>query len=114
MQDLCQTHHQVCLIILPKDSTKTCKNCKSDLEYMAVNDGTLVFNCVNCKKNDDEEFEEHLAKRLENTYRLCDGDTKNIAWRCLSNETSFQDKKEFYRNLTIDFRIQNSVESHDL
>ena len=33
---------------------------------------------VNCKKNDDEEFEEHLAKRLENTYRLCDGDTKNI------------------------------------
>ena len=91
-----------------------CKNCKSDLEYMAVNDGTLVFNCVNCKKNDDEEFEEHLAKRLENTYRLCDGDTKNIAWRCLSNETSFQDKKEFYRNLTIDFRIQNSVESHDL
>ena len=55
-----------------------CKNCKSDLEYMTVNDGTLVFKCVNCKKNYDEEFDEHLAKRLENTYGFCDGDTKNF------------------------------------
>ena len=60
------------------------KNCKADLEYMTVNGGALVFKCVNCKKNYDEEFDEHLRKRLENNYRFCDGDTKNFVWRCLS------------------------------
>ena len=65
------------------------------------------------QKNYDEEFDEHLAKRLESTHRLCDGDTQKILFEGVYtyqyldscqrlNEALFQDKKEFYRNLTVE------------
>lgn len=48
------------------------------LEYVTVNDGSIVFKYVGCKKNFKKEFDEDLAKRFENTYRLPDGDTNRF------------------------------------
>ena len=33
-----------------------CKVCKSHLEYMTVNDGSLIFKCIDFKKNHDKEL----------------------------------------------------------
>ena len=44
-----------------------CENCKSYLEYMTVNDGFLVFKCVNSNKNYEKTFHEDLAKQFEST-----------------------------------------------
>ena len=41
-----------------------CKNCRSDLEYMTVNDGSFIFKFVDCKKLYDKEFHEDLPKTL--------------------------------------------------
>ena len=46
----------------------------SDLEYMTVNDGSLISKSLKCSKNYEKEFDEVLAKMIENTYRFCDGD----------------------------------------
>ena len=48
------------------------------LEYVTVNDGSIVFKYEGCKKNFKKEFDEDLAKRFENTYRLLDGDTNRF------------------------------------
>ena len=44
---------------------------KSDLEYLTIKDGSLIFNCVSCSKNFEKKFDENLAKRFENTYKFC-------------------------------------------
>ena len=51
-----------------------CKDCK---EYVNVKVGLLVFNCSDCNKNYKKVYED-LAKRLENTYRFCDGDINQL------------------------------------
>ena len=51
-----------------------CRNFKSDLECMTVNDVSLVFKCVECNKTYEKEFDGDLTKRSENKYRFCDSD----------------------------------------
>ena len=38
------------------------ENRKSDLEYIAVNDGSLLFKRIDCKKNYKKEFDADLSK----------------------------------------------------
>ena len=41
-----------------------CRNFKSDLECMTVNDVSLVFKCVECNKTYEKGFDEDLPKDL--------------------------------------------------
>ena len=34
-----------------------CKKCKSNLEYVIDKDNTLAFNCLDCNKNYEKEFD---------------------------------------------------------
>ena len=43
------------------------KNCKSDLAYVTVNNGSLLFRRVDCKKHYEKMFDKDLTKRYENT-----------------------------------------------
>ena len=49
------------------------KDSKSCPEYATVNDISLVFKYIGCSKNYEEEFDEDLAKRFENTFRCITG-----------------------------------------
>lgn len=51
-----------------------CRNGKSGLEYMAVNNGSLVFKYEDRGKNYEKEFDEDVSKRFENIYKFCDDD----------------------------------------
>ena len=53
-----------------------CRNGKSGLEYMAVNNGSLVFKYEDRGKNYEKEFDEDVSKRFENIYKFCDDDTE--------------------------------------
>ena len=44
-----------------------CKDCKSCLDYVSVEDGLPVLKCVDWNKNYEKEFDEDLVKRSENT-----------------------------------------------
>ena len=55
--------------VLHKDK---CKDCKSELKYVAAKRNILTFKCVDSIKNYEKEFDEDLAKRFENTYRSFD------------------------------------------
>ena len=39
-----------------------CKNCESDLEYVAAKDNILTFECVGCKKNNGKVFDKNSIK----------------------------------------------------
>ena len=58
---------------LQKDKSR---NGKSGLEYMAVNNGSLVFKYEDRGKNYEKEFDEDVSKRFENIYKFCDDDTE--------------------------------------
>ena len=51
-----------------------CTDCKSCLEYRKDKDELLIFECLDCNKNYEKEFDQDLIKRFANTYKLCDGD----------------------------------------
>ena len=51
-----------------------CKNCESCLYYMKAEDNQLVFECLNCNKNHNKDFNKELINRFSNTCKLCNGD----------------------------------------
>ena len=51
-----------------------CKDCKSELDYMSVKDNQLIFQCLECTKNYQKDFNKELIKRFANTYEFCNGD----------------------------------------
>ena len=83
---------------------------------MNVKDGLFFFNCSDFNKIYEKEFNEDLAKRLENNYTFCDKDIKRFClmirkevypYECTDScqrfhKTSFPDKKEFYSNLNME------------
>ena len=76
---------------------------------MTVNDGSLVFKCVDWKENHDKEFDKDLVKRFENTYTFCERDINKfclILWKGIYSYEymdSWQrlNKKAFYSNLAM-------------
>ena len=104
----------------------------------------MLFDCSDCKKKYEKEFNEDVARRFESNYRLCDKDINKFCLilrkgvylygyidSCqIFNEKSLPDKKEFYRNLNMediknadyknakklweDFKTKNLGEYHDL
>ena len=67
---------------MPKNSKELykdkCKDCKSDLEQMTANDGSLISKCVGCSKNYEKDFDKNLAKRFQNAYKMSDGNIKKF------------------------------------
>ena len=51
-----------------------CTNCKSSLDYMKVGNNQLIFKCLHCNKNYDNDFNEELINRFPNIYKFCNGD----------------------------------------
>ena len=43
-----------------------CKNWKSGLDYVIVKYNTLTFECEDCNKSYEKEFNEDLTKRFQN------------------------------------------------
>ena len=87
-----------------------CKNCKSDLEsimaYWYSNVSTarkmMMKNSKNIQPKDWRTPTDSVTETLK------------ILFEGVYPMKRHSKTKKFYRNLTIDFRIQNSVESHDL
>ena len=92
------------------------EDCKFDLEYMTVNDRSLIFKCKDYKKNYEKEFDEDLTTRFQNTYKFCDGELNKFclmlrkcvypyeymdSWQRL-NEMPLPVKKEFCSSLTME------------
>ena len=58
-----------------------CDNCRdweSELEYISVKDNQLIFQCFECKKNYQNNFNKKIVKRFENKYQFCNGDINNF------------------------------------
>ena len=87
-----------------------CKYCKSELDYISVKDNQLIFQCLECKNNQEKDFNKELIKRVANAYQFCNGDIKKIilllrkgvypyeymdSWERF-DETSLPDKEIFY------------------
>ena len=56
------------------DGLHKCKDCKSSLEYINVEDSKVVFKCLNCNDNYNKDFNKELINRFSSTYNLCEGD----------------------------------------
>ena len=93
-----------------------CKDCKSELDYMSVKDNQLIFQCLECTKNYQKDFNKELIKRFANTYEFCNGDINKFilllrkrvypyeymdSWERF-NETSLPDKEAFYSKLNLE------------
>ena len=119
-------------------------NCKSDISYMKVMDETLIFRCLNCKKNYKKEISKELIKRFASTYKFCNNDLNKFVMLLRKgvypyeymdgwdkfNETSIPSKESFYSNLTMEnitemdyihannafktFKLNNLGDYHDL
>ena len=50
------------------------QECRSNLEYMTINEGSLVFRYEDCNIFYEKEFDEDLTKIFKNTFKFCDGD----------------------------------------
>ena len=93
-----------------------CKDCKSYLDYMTINDEKLIFRCFSSKKNYEKDFNIDLIQRFANIYEFCNGDLNKFLlllrkgvypyeymdrWQKF-DETSLPDKKAFYSNLNLE------------
>lgn len=91
-------HYQVLLITIPKDFTI--------VNATTVNDSLLVFKSADCKRKKGKEFNEDLAKKMENRYWFWCRETAFIYNKCLDRcqrfgEASLPEEKESYSNLTM-------------
>ena len=93
-----------------------CKDCKSCLKYISTNDSQLMFKCLKCDKNHNENFNKALIKRFAKTYKFWGGDIDKFilllrkgvypyqymdSWERF-DETSLPYKKEFYSSLNME------------
>ena len=42
--------------------------CESNLQYMAVNNDSLIFKCIDCNKKNGKDFDEYLARIFQVTH----------------------------------------------
>ena len=121
-----------------------CINCKSDISYMKVIDETLIFRCLNCKKNYKKKITKELIERFASTYKFCNNDLNKFVMLLRKgvypneymtgwdkfNEASIPSKESFYSNLTMEniteidyihannvfetFKLNNLGDYHDL
>ena len=53
---------------------KTCRKCKSCLEYISIEDNKLIWKFIDCNKNYKLYFNKDLINRFANTYEFCNKD----------------------------------------
>ena len=121
-----------------------CIKCKSNLCFVRVINEKLIFKCIDCEKEYENEFNNELIERFANTYKCCDNDLDKFimllrkgvypygymdGWDKF-NEKIIPGKELFYSNLTLEnisetdyahannvfkkFNINNLGEYHDL
>ena len=121
-----------------------CSNCKPCLDYIETKNEKLIFECFNCKQNNEYDFNKEFIKRFASTYEFCNKDLNKFVlllrkgvypyeymdnWERF-NETSLPNKQSFYSNLNIEniddidyrhgnnvfkrFKLKNLGEYHDL
>ena len=122
----------------------TCIKCKSNLCFVRAINEKLIFKCIDCEKEYEEEFNEELIERFANTYKFCDNDLDKFImllrkgvypyeytdeWDKFYEEV-LPGKESFYSSLTLEniseidyahannvfqkFNINNLGEYHDL
>ena len=47
---------------------------------MSVKDNQLIFQCLECKKNNNKDWNKEFIKRFANTYRFCNRDINKLIW----------------------------------
>ena len=86
-----------------------CKDCKSYLDYVTINDNQLIFRCFSCKRNYEKNFNKDLIQRFANIYEFCNGGLNKFIlllrrgvypYECMDSwqrfdETSLPDKEAF-------------------
>ena len=90
-----------------------CKDCKSKLSYMSVEENQFIFQCLSCKKNYEKQFNTDINKKFLMTYQFCNGDLNKFvlllrkglypyeymdSWERF-DETSLPNKEAFYNKL---------------
>ena len=93
-----------------------CVNCKSNLCFIRAINETLLFECVDCKKEYEKKFNKVLLERFSNTYEFCGNDMDKFlillvkvvypyeymdGWDRFS-EKALPDKDSFYSSLTME------------
>ena len=93
-----------------------CVDCKSNLCFVRTLNGTLLFECVDCKKEYEKKFNKVLLERFSNTYEFCGNDMDKF-WILLRkgvypyeymdgwdrfSEKALPDKDSFYSSLTME------------
>ena len=93
-----------------------CVNCKSNLCFVRTINETLLFECVDCKKEYETKFNKILLERFSNTYEFCGNDMDKFlillrkgvypyeymdVWDRFS-EKALSDKDSFYSSLTME------------
>ena len=51
-----------------------CNKCKSNLCFVNAVNEKLIFQCIDCEKEYEKEFNKELVERFANTYKFCDND----------------------------------------
>ena len=93
-----------------------CINCKSNLCFVRTINETLLFECVDCKKEYEKKFNKVLLERFSSTYEFCGNDMDKFltllrkgvypyeymdGWDRFS-EKALPDKDSFYSSLTME------------
>ena len=93
-----------------------CVNCKSNLCFVRTINETLLFECVDCKKEYEKKFNKALLERFSNTYEFCGNDMDKFlillrkdvypyeymdGWDRFS-EKALPDKDSFYSSFTME------------
>ena len=121
-----------------------CIKCKSNPCFVSAINEKLIFKCIDCEKEYENEFNKELIERLANTYKFCDNDLDEFImllrkgvypYKYINewdkfNEKVLPGKESFYSNLTLEniseidyahannifkkFNINNLGEYHDL
>ena len=96
--------------------SNNCTNYKSNLDYMKVENNQLIFQCLNCNKNYNKDFDKELINIFSSTYRFCNGEINKFilllrkgvypyeymnSWERF-NETSLTNKGDFYNCLNME------------
>ena len=106
-----------------------CVKCKSNLCFVNAMNETLIFECVDCKKEYKKELNKKLIERFSNVYEFCDNDINKFMillrkgvypYEYMDEWNKFDEKElpckeSFYSSLTMedisdtDYKHSNNV-----
>ena len=106
-----------------------CVKCKSNLCFVKAMNETLIFECVDCKKEYKKELNKKLIERFSNVYEFCDNDINKFMillrkgiypYEYMDEWNKFDEKElpckeSFYSSLTMedisdtDYKHSNNV-----